>query len=236
MSCAEPGHAGLIAVDLHVHTWYSADSLARPEAILRAAERRGLGAIAITDHNCIAGAFYLRERASMPVIVGEEIRTAEGEIIGLFLREEIPAGLTLAETVAAIREQGGLIYIPHPADTLRRSTVSRRGLLSIIHQAHMIEAFNARVLLPRDNQEAQALAHRYRLPVGAGSDAHTATEVGRARLLLPPWDWQSPASFLEAARAGKLEGRLSAPIFHGASTLAKLLRRFGLVPQQCPRP
>ncbi|MBC7261726.1 MAG: PHP domain-containing protein, partial [Chloroflexi bacterium] len=124
---------GRIKVDLHIHTCYSPDSLTSLEAVIAAALERGLGALAITDHNAIEGALALQRMAPFPVIVGEEILTAEGDIIGLFLQELIPPKLTPAQTIARIREQGGVVYIPHPFD-FRRSALPEPVLYSLLEQ------------------------------------------------------------------------------------------------------
>src|SRR5690606_31520374 len=123
----------LMRVDLHLHTFRSPDSLTGYDAIIRAVQQRGLDAIAVTDHNTIRGACELAERAPFPVIIGEEIRTDVGEVIGYFLSEEIPRGLSLDETIARIRAQGGVIAVPHPLDRVRRSSaIGMEQLLRVI--------------------------------------------------------------------------------------------------------
>lgn len=212
-------------VDLHVHTCYSADTLTTLQEVIVASQRRGMSALAITDHNAIDGALELQRIAPFPVIVGEEILTKEGEIIGLFLYEFIPPRLTPAQTVARIKEQGGLVYIPHPCDTLRPSTLRESAFLSILEQVDAVEVLNARVMQPVHNEQAQCLAQKYQLPGGAGSDAHTAFEIGQAYVEMEPFT--DSADFLRSLATGRARGSPSLPHVHLFSTWAKLQKRRG---------
>jgi predicted metal-dependent phosphoesterase TrpH len=212
----------MMKIDLHVHTTYSGDCLTPFEAIIEACRRRGLS-VAITDHNRIEGALAFREIAPFPVIVGEEIDTLEGEIIGLFLEKGIPRGLTPEETIARIKEQGGLVYIPHPMDRVRRSVLRREALERITDQVDALEVFNARVTFPADNEEARRFAQEHGLPQGAGSDAHTPWEIGRAYVEMEPFN--DPQEFLRHLAQGRVVGRLSNPLVHLATTWAKLYKR-----------
>lgn len=208
--------------DLHVHTRRSPDSLMKPDDIIQAALRRGLDGVAITDHNTLEGALEVGAVAPLPVILGEEIRTIEGEIIGLFLSHTIPARLSPEETVAAIREQGGIVYIPHPFDHYRREAMGRRTLERIIDRVDAIEVFNARVLIAQDNALARETARVHGLAMAAGSDAHTPQEVGRAYVEIEPF--HDAVSFLGALRRGQVAGELSTPFVHALTTLIKLCR------------
>jgi predicted metal-dependent phosphoesterase TrpH len=212
----------MMKIDLHVHTTYSGDCLTSFEAIIEVCRRRGLS-VAITDHNRIEGALAFREVAPFPVIVGEEVQTLEGEIIGLFLEEGIPRDLSPEETIARIKEQGGLVYIPHPMDRVRRSVLRREALERITDQVDAIEVFNARVTFPADNEEAQRFAQEHGLPQGGGSDAHTPWEIGRAYVEMEPFN--DPQEFLRHLAQGRVVGRLSNPLVHLATTWAKLYRR-----------
>jgi predicted metal-dependent phosphoesterase TrpH len=169
-------------VDLHCHTRASFDSLSDPGAVVRAAAARGLTHLAITDHDRIDAALEAREAApaEITVIVGEEIKSADGDMIALFLRQAVPPGLSALETIAAVREQGGLVGIPHPFD--RRAFGARSGvaLEAIAGQIDWIEAYNARVLGGSANEKAALFAHAHKMPGVAASDAHTVTEVGVA--------------------------------------------------------
>lgn len=213
-------------VDLHVHTQYSDDSLTQLDRVLYWARRRGLGALAVTDHNTIAAARALSAASSLPIIVGEEIRTAEGEIIGLFLQEEIPPGLAALETAERIHAQGGLVYVPHPFDRVRHSALDRATLMALRGQCDVIEVLNARVTFVADNLQAESLARAWRLPRGAGSDAHQGVEIGRACVEMPPFE--DAASFLSSLAQGRVVGGTSSPLVHVGSTYAKLAK--GLLP------
>ena len=214
-----------IQVDLHIHSRYSTDSLLSPEELIEAVARRGLGAIAVLDHNVIEGAFALREVAPFPVIVGEEILTTEGEVAGLFLQHWIPPKLTAAQTVARIKEQGGLVYVPHPFDRYRRSALGERVLEEIADQVDIVEVLNARSLYSADNERAANWARQHGIPAGAGSDAHSIYELGQAYVEMDPFS--DKESFLASLRRGEIGGGLSSPHVHVYSTWAKLVKKGG---------
>ncbi len=192
----------LIEVDLHMHTDHSPDCATPVDVLLKTARDRGLGAIAITDHNEVSGALEARriaeEMGGIKVIVAEEVKTAEqGEVIGLFLEEKIPRGLTMAETIAEIRRQGGLVYVPHPFDRFH-SVPDYEHLLDMIEEIDILEVFNPRVALTAFNEEAERFASKYRIVPGAGSDSHVAQGLGSVRVRIH--DFDGPAEFLEAMR------------------------------------
>jgi predicted metal-dependent phosphoesterase TrpH len=192
----------LIEVDLHMHTDHSPDCATPVEVLLETARDRGLGAIAITDHNEVSGALEARriaeEVGDIKVIVAEEVKTAEqGEVIGLFIEEKIPRGMTMAQTIAAIREQGGLVYVPHPFDRFH-SVPDYEHLLDIVEEIDILEVFNPRVALTAFNEEAERFARKYRIVPGAGSDSHVAQGLGSVRVRIH--DFDGPAEFLEAMR------------------------------------
>jgi predicted metal-dependent phosphoesterase TrpH len=192
----------LIEVDLHMHTDHSPDCATPVEVLLETARDRGLGAIAITDHNEVSGALEARRIAEdmdgIKVIVAEEVKTAEqGEVIGLFLEEKIPRGMTMAETIAAIREQGGLVYVPHPFDRFH-SVPDYKHLLDIVEEIDVLEVFNPRVAVTAFNEEAERFARKYRIVPGAGSDSHVAQGLGSVRVRIH--DFDGPEEFLEAMR------------------------------------
>lgn len=214
--------------DLHTHTFYSRDCLVSPERFLAACRRRGLDRVAVTDHNTIAGARRLKEMDPEHIIVGQEIRTRRGELIAYFLTEPVPPDLPPREAIARVRAQGGVVGISHPLDRARREAMGREAVEALLEEVDFLEGFNARCLFPTDNEAAQALAQAHGLPVTAGSDAHSLRELGRAAIRMPPFD--SPASFLEALRSARIEGRVSPVWVHTLSTLAKILRRTGLAP------
>jgi glycosyltransferase involved in cell wall biosynthesis len=193
----------LIDVDLHMHTDHSPDCATPVEVLLATAKEQGLGAIAITDHNEISGALEARAKADgIKVIVAEEIKTAtQGEVIGLFLQERIPRGLGLAETVAEIRRQGGLVYVPHPFDRMH-VVPGYEHLLAILEEIDAIEIFNPRVAIGSFNEEAARFAAKYRLTAGAGSDSHVAAGLGSVRVRMR--DFDGPQEFLESLRDAEI--------------------------------
>jgi glycosyltransferase involved in cell wall biosynthesis len=190
----------LIDVDLHMHTDHSYDCATPVEVLLSEARARGLGAIAITDHNEVSGALDARAKAppGLKVIVAEEVKTADqGEVIGLFIEEKIERGMTLAETVAEIKRQGGLVYVPHPFDRLH-SVPDYEHLLAVLDDVDAIEVFNPRIAISEFNDEAVRFAAKYRIPAGAGSDAHVPQGLGSVRIRMR--DFDGPAEFLESLR------------------------------------
>jgi predicted metal-dependent phosphoesterase TrpH/glycosyltransferase involved in cell wall biosynthesis len=191
-----------IHVDLHMHTDHSPDCATPVEVLLATARDRGLGAIAITDHNEISGALAAREVAEemggIKVIVAEEVKTAgQGEVIGLFLEEKIARGMTMENTIAEIRRQGGLVYVPHPFDRLH-SVPDYEHLLEIVEEIDILEVFNPRVALTAFNEEAERFAAKYRIVPGAGSDSHVAQGLGSVMIRIH--DFDGPQEFLEAMR------------------------------------
>ncbi|MGI8579217.1 MAG: glycosyltransferase [Solirubrobacteraceae bacterium] len=189
----------LIDVDLHMHTDHSPDCATPVEVLLSEAKAKGLGAIAVTDHNVVSGAHEARAKADgIQVIVAEEVKTADqGEVIGLFIEEKIPRGMTLAETIAAIKAQGGLVYVPHPFDRMH-SVPDYEHLLAVIDDIDAIEVFNPRVAIKEFNEEAVRFAAKYRIPAGAGSDAHVAQGLGSVRIRMRQFD--GPEEFLHSLR------------------------------------
>ncbi len=189
----------LIDVDLHMHTDHSYDCATPVEVLLAEARTRGLGAIAVTDHNEISGALDARAKADgVKVIVGEEVKTADqGEVIGLFIEEKIPRGGTLEEVIAEIKRQGGLVYVPHPFDRLH-SIPDYLHLLKVLDRVDAIEVFNPRVAISEFNDEAVRFAAKYRIPAGAGSDAHVPQGLGSVRIRMH--DFDGPQEFLESLR------------------------------------
>jgi predicted metal-dependent phosphoesterase TrpH/glycosyltransferase involved in cell wall biosynthesis len=189
-----------IHVDLHMHTDHSPDCATPVDTLLDTAEKVGLGAIAITDHNEISGALAARDRADgrIKVIVSEEVKTADqGEVIGLFIDEHIPRGMTLEETIAEIHRQGGLVYVPHPFDRMH-AVPDYEHLLNVVEDVDAIEVFNARVAVKSFNEEAVKFARKYRIPGGAGSDSHVAQGLGSVRIRMR--DFDGAEEFLESLR------------------------------------
>jgi predicted metal-dependent phosphoesterase TrpH len=220
-------------VDLHVHTCYSSDSLTQLPALVRACRRRGLQKIAITDHNTIAGALEARELAPDLIIVGQEIDTTLGELIAYYMREPVPPDLPPKEAIARLKEQGAVIGVSHPFESLRSSALARGALSDIIDEVEALEVFNSRCLLQGDNRRASEWAERHGKLATAGSDAHTLWEVGRGYVALPPFE--GAEEFRRSLAQGQPGGRPSGLWVHFPSTAARLLHRLGW-PQPAARP
>ena len=191
-----------IHVDIHMHTDHSPDCATPVSTLLDAAGAAGLGAIAVTDHNEVSGAHEARAQSErdggVKVIVAEEIKTAtQGEVIGLFIEEKIPRGMSLQETIAAIHDQGGLVYVPHPFDRMH-SVPDYEHLLDVVEDIDAIEVFNPRVAFSAFNEEAARFAAKYRIVAGAGSDSHVAAGLGSVKIRMR--DFDGPGEFLESLR------------------------------------
>ena len=201
-------------IDLHCHTSASFDSLASPEAVVRAATRRGLTHLAITDHDRIDGALRARDAApdGLTVIVGEEVRTADGDLIAVFLERAVAPGRPALDTIAAVREQGGLVGIPHPFDRFRGSMLRDPRLEAMGRLVDWVEAHNARVVGGTGNERAAEFAREMGLPGIAVSDAHSTLEVGVAYTVLEG-EPTTPAGLLaalaELVSTGLVPGRAS---------------------------
>src|SRR5947207_3410900 len=188
----------LIEVDLHMHTDHSHDCATPVEVLLATAREQGLGAIAVTDHNEISGALEARAQAlrsgphpPIRVIVGDEVKTADrGEVIGLFIEEKIPRGLSLQETVAEIKRQGGLVYVPHPFDRMH-AVPDYEHLMRVLDEVDAIEIYNPRVAIAAFNEEAERFAAKYRVLAAAGSDSHVPQGLGAGRHRMPDLERQA---------------------------------------------
>jgi predicted metal-dependent phosphoesterase TrpH len=226
---ADHGHAdGLLRIDLHTHTHYSPDGVASPRAFVSACKRKGLNCVAVTDHNTIEGALKVRDLAPFQVIIGEEIKSTEGEVIGLFLTEAVPPGLSAEETIARVRAQGGFVSLPHAVDRFRggvgRERFQRLALLS-----DMVEVMNARTTVHEDNHEAARLAKEHGLIPVSVTDAHSTWELGRAYTEAPPFETKD--GFLDALRQGRPVGTPATPLVHTISRFAVFRRKLGWRPK-----
>jgi predicted metal-dependent phosphoesterase TrpH len=212
-----------VRVDMHLHTHGSFDCLTDPEQLLERARQCGLDRICITDHNEIDVAVQLKARYPDRIIVGEEVKTGEGvDVIGLYVREQIPKGTPAVETCRRIHEQGGIVYVPHPFAGGKGG--DGRILPQIEGMIDAFEGFNARIHRPELNERAVQWGRARGLPLGAGSDAHTLRELGRAWVELPAFE-DDAASFLAALRQGTIHGHASSQLVHVASTWAKVHKR-----------
>lgn len=203
---AAPGH---VRVDMHTHTMFSGDSTTTLDEIVEAVTESGIDVLCVTDHNALEGALRLRtlleDAGICRVVVGEEVKTHTGEIIGLFLTERIPFGETAVRTCEMIRAQGGLVYVPHPFDPMRRNItedsladISSRGLVDAV------EVHNAKTSLQSLNAKAKQFAAHRDLAMGSGSDAHVPHALGSAYVEMP--DFDGPQDFLEKLREGRVVG------------------------------
>jgi len=207
---AEPCPEGWVRVDFHSHTMWSGDSTTTPDELHECVAASGIDVLCITDHNAIKGAVELADELPCRVIVGEELKTHAGEIIGLFLRERIPQGIPPAEAAQGIRDQGGLVYVPHPFDPMRNNL--RLDVLDELVTAGLvdgIEVLNGKTSLKSLNKQAVTYASKHGLAIGAGSDAHVAEAIGAVYLEMP--DFDGPEDFLNAMRKGRAVGHYYDP-------------------------
>jgi predicted metal-dependent phosphoesterase TrpH len=216
----------LIKVDLHIHTFHSPDANTTFEELTSKCRQVGLDAIAIADHGTIEGALeFLETRPPFQVIVAEEILTHHGEIMGMFLKQTIPSGNSVEWTIKAIREQDGLICVPHPFDPVRSSALESRTLknLAETQQIDVLEVMNARYMFKSSSRQAVKFAERYGLPKTAGSDAHSQGEIGSVYLKMP--NFTNKAEFLEGLKKASHFGHNRSPLIHIGSMARKLTRK-----------
>lgn len=198
---------------MHTHCEYSPDSRTPVAVQALAIRAAGLDVVCATDHNTIEGALRLRERADgFRVVIGEEISSRDGEIIGLFLQQAVPRGLSAEETITRIHDQGGLVSVPHPFSHNRIYHLRRDALERVWPQIDAIEVFNAREAIASDNRRAATFATDHDIPGAVGSDAHRPWEIGRAYLECD--DFTGPADFLVSLRGGRVVGRLAGHSIH----------------------
>lgn len=231
-----PGRSGLASgqnmrIDLHCHTEASHDCSSPLDAVLTRCRQQSIAVQAVTDHNEIHGAKELKRISTAPgdplVIVGEEVTSSEGEIIGLFLQEKIPEGLTPEEVVARIREQGGLVLLPHGFDPLKAHRLSPSARERIAHEIDIVEVFNARVSHPRRNTQAAQWAAEHDVAASSGTDAHIVSALGTAWVETPVQEIDGPATLLEALREGTVSGTWTHPVAAYAYKLWDSSRRAG---------
>lgn len=214
--------------DFHCHTRFSRDSILREETFIRKAIERGLTHVCVTNHNNVEGAIAVRDKAielglqdQLTVILGEEVSTADGEVVGIFLTKTIPRGLSANETADEIHRQGGLVSIPHPFDPFRQSHIKPGPLrnLADVGKIDAIEVFNSRITIQSHNAQAAAFAAQYGIPGIACSDSHSAFEIAMCFNSLPPFD-----------SAEQLKAGLPQNEWHGSrsSTFIHLTTRFAV--------
>jgi len=197
----------MLKADLHLHTCFSCDSHTAPLDIVERCLEEGINCLAVTDHGQIEGALAVAELAPFKVIVGEEVLTPQGEIIGLFLSKKIPSPCSPWEAVKEIKRQGGLVIIPHPFDSLRSTALKESALNELVREAVVdaIEVLNGRVILAKHNKAAAKFAQQNSLPATAGSDSHRLDEIGKVYLQMP--DYQTPQEFLQSLSQAQIIDR-----------------------------
>ena len=214
----------MFKADFHIHTLYSMDCSTTLDQVIKSCQKKGINCIAITDHGAIEGAMKMKEIAPFPVIVGEEVLTTRGEIMGMFLKELVPSGLSIEESIARIKDQGGLLCAQHPFDKFRKDALNADTMDEIAERIDLVEVFNARNPLLRSSRLANKFAVKHGLPGCAGSDAHAANEIGNAYMEMP--EFKSKEDFLQALALGKIYGHRANPLSHFSSLFARLKKIF----------
>jgi len=214
----------LLKADFHIHTKYSMDCHNELEDIVKRCQKLGLTCIAIADHDAVEGGLELQKIAPFKVIVAEEIQTYNGEVMGMFLKKRIASGIPIEKAIAAIKEQGGLVNIPHPFDPMRGLRLNADEFEKLAPQIDLIEVFNARVPTTQTNIKAANFAKEHNLPGTAGSDSHSIVEMGSVAVTMN--DFSTPAEFLVALRTATIEGKRASPFVHFHSTVAKIKKIF----------
>ena len=210
-------------VDLHIHTCYSPDSNSSLQGIVDQCTKLGIGCVAITDHGTIEGALAMQEIAPFPIIVSEEVMSSDGEIIGYFLHESIPEGLSPEEVMIEIKGQGGLVCLPHPFDGFGRFPLEASKREALLPHIDIIEVFNARSLSRKYSEKALNFAEHHGFLKSAGSDAHAPREVGKAYVTMPEFD--GPEEFKAALGKGEIHGEQNGVVNHFLTTLGTLPKR-----------
>lgn len=214
----------MLKADFHIHSAYSMDCTMPLEEIISRCLETGINCIAIADHGTIEGALKMQVLAPFPVIVAEEILTPQGEIMGMFLKEGIPSGLSVPETIARIKAQGALVCLPHPFDPLRGFRLDNSRLEELAKQIDVIEVFNARCPFPWCSTKARGFAAKHGLPGTASSDSHTLSEIGSTYTEIPEFNGRD--DFLAALSKGRFHKHRSSPMVHFNTTWTKLKKLF----------
>ncbi len=211
----------MIKADLHVHTRHSVDSYMSYQQLIDACQAKDINCIAVADHGTTLGARELSKIAPFKIIICEEVRTRYGEIMGMFLHEDIPDKIPVDEAIKRIRDQGGLICIPHPYDLVRPSAFRNEKVLKVVaDSADIIEVFNSRSLFPGTEKRARALALRHGKLISAGSDAHSPSEIGYA--VVEMQDFNNPQEFLTSLKSANIHSKKSSPLIHFLSVTARV--------------
>jgi predicted metal-dependent phosphoesterase TrpH len=213
-------------IDLHVHSKYSYDSSLTLEQIINKVKEGKIDGLAMTDHNEIQGGLELQKIADFPVIVGEEIYSQDGHIIGLFLKEKIKPGLSGHETIRRIKAQGGLVLIPHPFDLTRHGKIRTKFLMKVLDQIDFLETYNSRTIWPGTQNRTKRFAKKHKLIMTAGSDGHGKLEFGRCGVIIDKFD--GPQDFKEKMKSAQFFNGHNTVWAYVLSTLAMIakLKRF----------
>lgn len=196
-----------LKIGLHIHSWLSGDTSWTREQFIDLYQKAGFDALVVCDHDEITAALELEKTRDFKIVIGEEICTKDGEIIGLFLQSKILAGLSMAETIKQIRAQKGLVCLPHPFDSLRHNAINLEALEKNSDQIDLIEVFNARSVFKKDDQKALEFAKKHRITQIVGSDAHTKSEITCVYMEID--DFKSPDQFLQSIKNGRIIAKKS---------------------------
>ena len=216
----------MFKADFHIHSCYSMDCTTSLEEIIRTCLKKGLNCIALADHGSIEGALKIQDLAPFKVIIAEEILTTDGEIMGMFLTRNVPSGLSMKESIYRIKEQGGLLCTQHPYDKIRPDSLKSEVMERIAPEIDLVEVFNARNPLKNSSVLAAKFAHEHGLPGCAGSDAHSAYEIGNAFMEMP--EFRGKEDFLKALKQAKIRGSYTGPLSRFSGLLARLKKNSGL--------
>ncbi len=210
----------MFKADFHIHSQYSMDCNTSLEQIIQSCQKKNINCIALADHGAIEGALKMKSIAPFYVIVAEEVLTTEGEIMGMFLQELVPSGLSMEESIRRIKAQGGLLCAQHPFDKFRADALKAEVMDKIADQIDVVEVFNARNPLLRSSHQARIFAEEHHLPGTAGSDAHAAYEIGNAYVEIP--EFKGKEDFLQALVQGKVYGHRANPLSRFSSLWARI--------------
>jgi predicted metal-dependent phosphoesterase TrpH len=212
-----------LKADFHIHTRYSMDCEMELEDIIERCQKMEIDCIAITDHGTVEGGLKMQEIAPFKIIVGEEVLTDFGEIMGMFLKETIPSNISVDEAILRIKEQGGLVCLPHPFDPLRGLTMEPDEVDKLAPRVDIVEVFNARSPINSTADKALDYALRHNIPATVGSDSHTLGEIGRTFVEID--DFETPDQLLEVLKNGKISQHKASIFVHFFSTITKIKRK-----------
>jgi predicted metal-dependent phosphoesterase TrpH len=212
-----------LKADFHIHTRYSMDCEMELEDIIKRCQKMEIDCVAITDHGTVEGALKMQEIAPFKVIVGEEVLTDYGEIMGMFLKETIPSNISVDEAISRIKDQGGLVCLPHPFDPLRGLTMDLEEVDKLAPRVDIVEVFNARSPINSTADKALDYALRHEIPATVGSDSHTLGEIGRTFVEID--DFNTPDQLLEVLKYGIISQHKASIFVHLFSTITKIKRK-----------